>query len=64
MTTGLSYWRNVLARVWGYYIGGYQVIKKWLSYREYAYELETYLCQIQPTFYLVAHIVAQERKRG
>lgn len=27
-------WRNVPARVWGYTIGGYQVIKKWLSYRE------------------------------
>ena len=23
------------ARVWTYSIGGYQVIKKWLSYREY-----------------------------
>jgi len=29
-----AYWRNVPANVWGYYIGGYQVIKKWLSYRE------------------------------
>lgn len=29
-----AYWRNVPARVWGYTIGGYQVIKKWLSYRE------------------------------
>ena len=29
-----AYWRNVPAKVWGYYIGGYQVIKKWLSYRE------------------------------
>ncbi len=29
-------WRNVPARVWGYHIGGYQVIKKWLSYREHA----------------------------
>jgi hypothetical protein len=28
------YWKNVPANVWGYYIGGYQVIKKWLSYRE------------------------------
>ncbi len=27
-------WRNVPARVWDYTIGGYQVIKKWLSYRE------------------------------
>jgi hypothetical protein len=28
------YWKNVPSRVWGYTIGGYQVIKKWLSYRE------------------------------
>jgi Type ISP C-terminal specificity domain len=28
-----SYWKNVPARVWEYRIGGYQVIKKWLSYR-------------------------------
>ncbi|OQC12029.1 MAG: N-6 DNA Methylase [Lentisphaerae bacterium ADurb.Bin082] len=27
-------WRNVPNAVWNYYIGGYQVIKKWLSYRE------------------------------
>lgn len=29
-----AYWRNIPANVWGYHIGGYQVIKKWLSYRE------------------------------
>ena len=29
-----AYWRNIPAKVWNYYIGGYQVIKKWLSYRE------------------------------
>jgi hypothetical protein len=29
-----AYWSNVPARVWNYSIGGYQVIKKWLSYRE------------------------------
>ena len=29
-----AYWRNVPAGVWEYCIGGYQVIKKWLSYRE------------------------------
>ncbi|HTO83675.1 MAG TPA: type ISP restriction/modification enzyme [Methylomirabilota bacterium] len=29
-----AYWSNVPARVWDYTIGGYQVIKKWLSYRE------------------------------
>jgi hypothetical protein len=28
------FWRNVPKGVWEYYIGGYQVIKKWLSYRE------------------------------
>jgi len=29
-----AYWRNIPVKVWEYYIGGYQVIKKWLSYRE------------------------------
>jgi hypothetical protein len=29
-----AYWRNIPLNVWEYYIGGYQVIKKWLSYRE------------------------------
>ncbi|MBL7132893.1 MAG: DNA methyltransferase, partial [Phycisphaerae bacterium] len=29
-----AFWRNVPANVWDYTIGGYQVIKKWLSYRE------------------------------
>lgn len=27
-------WTNVPAKVWDYTLGGYQVIKKWLSYRE------------------------------
>ncbi|MBI3665336.1 MAG: N-6 DNA methylase [Acidobacteria bacterium] len=30
----VAYWKNVPANVWEYTIGGYQVIKKWLSYRE------------------------------
>jgi len=30
----VAYWRNVPVKVWEYTIGGYQVIKKWLSYRE------------------------------
>jgi hypothetical protein len=30
----VAYWRNIPEKVWNYYIGGYQVIKKWLSYRE------------------------------
>jgi len=29
-----AYWSNIPSRVWDYIIGGYQVIKKWLSYRE------------------------------
>ncbi|MCS6839438.1 MAG: hypothetical protein NZ701_01520, partial [Roseiflexus sp.] len=28
------YWRNVPPRVWEYTAGGYQVLKKWLSYRK------------------------------
>ncbi len=31
---GMAYSRNIPLNVWEYYIGGYQVIKKWLSYRE------------------------------
>ena len=31
-----AYWSNVPPAVWEYTIGGYQVIKKWLSYREKA----------------------------
>ncbi|MCX6564994.1 MAG: N-6 DNA methylase [Candidatus Aminicenantes bacterium] len=27
-------WQNIPAKVWDFTIGGYQVIKKWLSYRE------------------------------
>ena len=30
----IAYWRNVPSRVWAYTSGGYQVLKKWLSYRE------------------------------
>ena len=29
-----AYWRNLPATVWSYKLGGYQVLKKWLSYRE------------------------------
>ncbi|MBA3943929.1 MAG: N-6 DNA methylase [Herpetosiphonaceae bacterium] len=29
-----AYWRNIPSKVWEYTIGGYQVVKKWLSYRE------------------------------
>ena len=31
---GNAFWRNVPAAVWHYKLGGYQVLKKWLSYRE------------------------------
>lgn len=31
----VAYWKNVPAGVWDYVIGGYQVFKKWLSYRDY-----------------------------
>ncbi len=30
----VAFWRNVPAKVWEYRLGGYQVMKKWLSYRE------------------------------
>ena len=31
---GEAFWRNVPSAVWDYKLGGYQVLKKWLSYRE------------------------------
>ena len=31
---GRASWRNVPSAVWNYHLGGYQVLKKWLSYRE------------------------------
>ena len=31
---GTARWSNVPAAVWNYKLGGYQVLKKWLSYRE------------------------------
>ena len=30
---GNAFWRNVPAAVWRYKLGGYQILKKWLSYR-------------------------------
>ena len=30
-----AHWRNVPTAVWNYKLGGYQVLKKWLSYREH-----------------------------
>ena len=32
---GEAFWSNVPASVWNYRLGGYQVLEKWLSYREY-----------------------------
>ena len=29
-----AYWKDVPLEVWDYRLGGYQVLKKWLSYRE------------------------------
>ena len=33
---GRAYWRNIPPAVWTYRLGGYQVLKKWLSYREHS----------------------------
>ena len=30
-----AYWRNIPSAIWSYKLGGYQVLKKWLSYREH-----------------------------
>ena len=33
---GEAFWRNLPSAIWDYRLGGYQVLKKWLSYRESA----------------------------
>ena len=33
-------WKDVPEAVWNYTLGGYQVLKKWLSYREAIRELQ------------------------
>ena len=53
---GASYWRNVPERVWELKIGGYQVIKKWLSYREHS-TLERALTEEE-----VGHVQASARR--
>ncbi len=35
---GVAYWSTVPINVWNYTLGGYQVLKKWLSYREFSAE--------------------------
>ena len=30
----VAYWSNVPEKVWDFTIGGYQILKNWLSYRE------------------------------
>ncbi len=34
-----AFWRNVPAAVWTYKLGGYQVLKKWLSLRHFLSDL-------------------------
>lgn len=31
----VAYWKNIPLKVWNYTMGGYQILKKWLAYREY-----------------------------
>ena len=31
-----TFWPNVPAAAWTYKLGGYQILKKWLSYREHS----------------------------
>jgi len=35
---GGAFWSAVPIKVWNYTLGGYQVLKKWLSYREFTPE--------------------------
>lgn len=51
-----SFWRNIPEKVWEVHIGGYQVLKKWLSYRDGS------ILQRALTAEEVAHIQATARR--
>jgi len=53
---GASYWKNIPERVWEVHIGGYQVLKKWLSYRDHSI-LKRALAEEE-----VAHVQATARR--
>lgn len=52
------YWENVPERVWEYTLGGYQVLKKWLSYRETAVLGRTLKTDEARTFTQIARRIA------
>ena len=54
-----AFWRNVPATVWQYKLGGYQVLKKWLSYREQSIlERPTHLEEVQQFAEITRRIAA------
>ena len=63
-----AFWRNIPAAVWRYKLGGYRVLKKWLSYRErrilnrplHPEEVQ----HLTDTARRVANIVVISRKKG
>ena len=58
-----TFWRNVpAAQVWTYKLGGYQILKKWLSYREREILGRMADTRGYPTFY--RHRPADRRDRG
>ena len=51
-------WSNVPAAVWDYKLGGYQVLKKWLSYREHKVLGRNLLLEEVQHFYKTARRIA------
>ncbi len=59
-----AFWRNVPAAVWRYRLGGYQVLKKWLSYRERAILARPLTPEEAQAFADIARRVAAVLTRG
>ena len=55
---GTARWSNVPAAVWNYKLGGYQVLKKWLSYREHNVLGRNLLLEEVQHFYETARRIA------
>ena len=55
---GTARWNNVPVAVWNYKLGGYQVLKKWLSYREHNVLGRNLLLEEVQHFYETARRIA------
>ncbi len=57
----VAFWRNVPAKMWAYTLGGYQVMKKWLSYREAGVEDQDFHRSLHESVIFTSGVAFKER---